>query len=66
VMTARPGRILEDRGVLFPRPRTVEMSYDPEFAALVQALRRRIAEARSDGGMALTETGATALTGAPA
>lgn len=59
VMTARPGRILEDRVVPFARPRTVEMSYDPEFAALVQVLRRRIAEARVDGGAALP-TGAAA------
>lgn len=65
VMTARPGRILEDRAVAFARPRTVEMSYAPEFASLVQALRRRIAEARSDGGVALDPT--TSLTpGAPA
>ncbi len=59
VMTARPGRILEDRAVPFARPRTVEMSYDAEFAALVQALRRRIAEARIDGGAAIP-TGAAA------
>lgn len=59
VMSARPGRILEDRAVPFARPRTVEMSYDPEFAALVQALRRRIAEARIEGD-ATMETGAAA------
>jgi len=59
VMSARPGRILEDRPVPFARPRTVEMSYDPEFAALVQALRRRIAEAR-------IESDATIATGAAA
>jgi len=47
VMTSRPGRILEDRAVDFPRPRTLEMSYAPEFASLVQALRMRIAEART-------------------
>ncbi len=56
VMTARPGRILEDRPVAFERPRTVEMSYGPEFAALVRNLRRGIAEARSDGGAALDPT----------
>jgi NitT/TauT family transport system ATP-binding protein len=49
VMTSRPGRILEDRGVPFARPRTLEMSYAPEFATLVQELRMRIAEARTDG-----------------
>ncbi len=47
VMTSRPGRILEDRPVEFPRPRTLEMSYAPEFASLVQSLRMRIAEART-------------------
>jgi NitT/TauT family transport system ATP-binding protein len=46
VMSARPGRILEDRAVTLPRPRTVETSYAPEVAALVQALRLRIAQAR--------------------
>ncbi|GAA5236324.1 ABC transporter ATP-binding protein [Verticiella sediminum] len=60
VMTARPGRILEDRDVPFLRPRTVEMSYDPDFAALVQAMRRRIAEARTEGGVSLADTGAAA------
>jgi NitT/TauT family transport system permease protein len=44
VMSARPGRILEDRLVPFARPRTVETSYAPEVATLVQALRLRIAE----------------------
>jgi NitT/TauT family transport system ATP-binding protein len=49
IMSARPGRILEDRAVPFDRPRTLEMSYAPEFAALVQQLRMRIAKARKDG-----------------
>jgi NitT/TauT family transport system ATP-binding protein len=52
VMTSRPGRILEDRAVPFARPRTLEMSYAPEFATLVQELRMRIAEARTDGDAA--------------
>jgi len=47
VMSARPGRILEDRVVPFERPRTLEMSYSPEFATLVQKLRMRIAHART-------------------
>ena len=49
VMSSRPGRILETRDVGFARPRTLESSYAPEFAALVQQLRMRIAEARRDG-----------------
>ena len=52
VMTSRPGRILEDRAVPFARPRTLELSYAPEFATLVQQLRMRIAEARTDGDAA--------------
>jgi NitT/TauT family transport system ATP-binding protein len=47
VMTSRPGRILEDRPVDFTRPRTLETSYAPEFASLVQTLRMRIAQART-------------------
>ena len=49
VMSSRPGRILEDRAVPFARPRTLEMSYSPEFATLVQQLRMRIAQARTPG-----------------
>ena len=48
VMSSRPGRILETREVPFGRPRTVESSYAPEMAALVQSLRLRIAQARSE------------------
>jgi NitT/TauT family transport system ATP-binding protein len=52
VMSSRPGRILETRAVPFDRPRTLESSYSPEFAALVQQLRMRIASARRDGDAA--------------
>ena len=55
VMSSRPGRILEDREVPFARPRTLEMSYSPEFATLVQQLRMRIAQARTDGDAAVPE-----------
>jgi NitT/TauT family transport system ATP-binding protein len=37
------------RDVPFARPRTLEGSYSPEFAGLVQQLRMRIAAARRDG-----------------
>ena len=47
-MSSRPGRILEDREVPFARPRTLESSYSPEFALLVQQLRMRISHARTD------------------
>jgi NitT/TauT family transport system ATP-binding protein len=49
VMSSRPGRILETREVGFARPRTLESSYAPAFATLVQQLRMRIADARRDG-----------------
>ncbi|HYI26957.1 MAG TPA: ABC transporter ATP-binding protein [Bradyrhizobium sp.] len=39
VMSARPGRILDDRHVAFARPRTVAMTFEPEFVALNQRLR---------------------------
>ena len=49
VMSARPGRILDERTVPFARPRTPEMSHAPDFAALVRQLRMRIAQARAPG-----------------
>jgi NitT/TauT family transport system ATP-binding protein len=42
VMSARPGRIVCDQQVDLPRPRTIAMTYDPEFAALSQRLRSLI------------------------
>ncbi len=48
VMTSRPGRILQDSAVSFERPRTLEKSYSPEFASLVQQLRMCIAQARTE------------------
>ncbi len=52
VMSARPGRILQEREVPFARPRTLEASYAPDFAQLVQQLRMRIAEARAPAASA--------------
>ena len=46
VMAARPGRIIDDNVVPFPRPRTVEMSYDPNFTVLTQRLRQMIMHAK--------------------
>ena len=42
VMQARPGRIIDDNEVPFPRPRTVAMTYEPNFVALTQRLRELI------------------------
>jgi NitT/TauT family transport system ATP-binding protein len=45
VMQARPGRIIDDNEVPFPRPRTVAMTYEPNFVALTQRLRELIVAA---------------------
>jgi NitT/TauT family transport system ATP-binding protein len=47
VMQARPGRIIEDAAVPFVRPRTIEMSYLPDFVAMTQQLRELIVAART-------------------
>lgn len=47
VMSARPGRILDDSVVDLPRPRTMEMTYLPEFVALTQRLRQQIISVRN-------------------
>ena len=47
VMSARPGRILDDSRVDFPRPRTVAMTFEPDFVALNQKLRAFIVDART-------------------
>ena len=45
-MSARPGRIIAERRVTFPRPRSLEVTYTPEFTDLVHDLRQQIATAR--------------------
>ncbi len=45
VMRARPGEIIDDAEVLFPRPRTIEMSYTPNFVSMTQRLRELIVTA---------------------
>ena len=47
VMSARPGRILDDQPVNFARPRTVAMTFEPDFVALNQRLREFIVGERS-------------------
>jgi NitT/TauT family transport system ATP-binding protein len=39
VMSARPGRIIEDRAVSFQRPREIDDLFEPGFVSLVQELR---------------------------
>ncbi|MCU0886469.1 MAG: ABC transporter ATP-binding protein [Rubritepida sp.] len=46
VMSARPGRIIAERRVEFPRPRRMETTFLPEFTSLVADLRAYIAAAR--------------------
>ena len=48
VMSARPGRIIVEREVDIPRPRSLEMLYDPHFVELVHELRGHIADARRE------------------
>ncbi|AVO46652.1 ABC transporter ATP-binding protein [Phreatobacter cathodiphilus] len=55
VMSARPGRILDDSTVAFARPRTIDMTYEPDFVALNQQLRSLIVEAR--GGTGIVQAG---------
>ena len=47
VMSARPGRILTERHIEFPRPRDLELTYSNDFQAAVHELREHIVTARS-------------------
>lgn len=47
VMSARPGRILNVHNVPFPRPRDLDVMYQPAFNDMVHALRAEIADARA-------------------
>ncbi|WP_337269660.1 ABC transporter ATP-binding protein [Oryzifoliimicrobium ureilyticus] len=50
VMSARPGRVTEDRVVHFARPRTLETTFEHEFTDLTNDLRRLIFAARQEVG----------------
>jgi NitT/TauT family transport system ATP-binding protein len=50
VMRARPGRIIDDSAVGLPRPRTIAMTYTPDFVATTQRLRELIVGAHGEGG----------------
>jgi NitT/TauT family transport system ATP-binding protein len=47
VMSARPGRIIAERRIDFPRPRPIDVTYTGEFNAIVHELRGQISQARS-------------------
>jgi NitT/TauT family transport system ATP-binding protein len=42
VMTPRPGRLARVYEIDLPRPRTVEMTFEPEFIALIQEIKRTV------------------------
>ena len=46
MMSPRPGRIVDIRDIEFARPRTLALSFSPEFTAIVQHLRMQIADSR--------------------
>lgn len=46
VMSARPGRIVLTKDIVFPRPRDLDICYQPAFTDIVQELRAKIAEVR--------------------
>ncbi len=53
-MSARPGRIVDDSRVSFARPRTVAMTFEPDFVALNQRLRSLIVDARAGAAAGAT------------
>src|SRR3954469_10059508 len=51
VMTPRPGRLAHVYDIDLPRPRTIEMTFEPSFIELVQDMKRTV----ETGGRALLE-----------
>jgi NitT/TauT family transport system ATP-binding protein len=45
-MSARPGRVIEERAITLPRPRDLEVTFAPEFQDIVHELRGHIVRAR--------------------
>jgi NitT/TauT family transport system ATP-binding protein len=52
VMSARPGRVTEDRDVNFARPRTIDTTYEETFTSLTHTLRMSIFAGRGEHRMA--------------
>jgi len=46
VMSARPGRIVAGRAIDLPRPRDLDVCFEPRFVDIVHDLRSRISEVR--------------------
>jgi NitT/TauT family transport system ATP-binding protein len=42
VMTSRPGRLARIYDIELPRPRTIEMTFEPEFIELIQEIKRTV------------------------
>ncbi|WP_413816436.1 ABC transporter ATP-binding protein [Pigmentiphaga sp.] len=47
VLSRRPGRVVLDRRIDIPRPRSVAGTYDPVFGEIVQEIHSKIVEART-------------------
>jgi len=52
VMSPRPGRIIDDTAVPFSYPRTLAMTYEPDFVALGKRMRELIVPVQALGGSA--------------
>jgi NitT/TauT family transport system ATP-binding protein len=48
VMSARPGRIVAVHRIDLPRPRTLDLTYEPHFVEIVHKIRTEIAQARNE------------------
>jgi NitT/TauT family transport system ATP-binding protein len=46
VMSARPGHIVMTKAVDLPRPRDLDVCFEPRFTDIVHELRAKIAEVR--------------------
>lgn len=49
VMQSRPGRVIDETVVPFERPRTIEMSYTPDFVEMTHRMRSLIIATRNQG-----------------
>jgi len=47
VVSKRPGRIVKSRRIDLPRPRTLEMTFEPRFVEIYHELRDAISEVRA-------------------
>ena len=54
VMSKSPGRILAKRDIELPRPRDLEVTYTPEFTAVVHELRAHIGAMRKPASISTT------------